>query len=252
MSNILDLVDKLSNPPAIIRHYMVDDLTMISVVRDDLLEAGTKQRAIIRTLRDSIGDKDGFVYAGPPNGYSQAAISFGCKYLGKKCNLFIMSSDREYTPSVIAREYGAEIKIISDSLKNIQEIARIYARDNNLVYLEFGLDTDIFRDNLFSSLSRVGLNLDYSGTIWLAVGSGTLLSVLMKLFKRARFGVVIVGKKYESRDERIRIFVSPDKFYEDTKIQPPYNSSLSFDGKIWPIVLENAKDGDMIWNVAGN
>lgn len=255
--NIDKLLERLSNPPIITRDYFVEKNNesrkykeIIRVVRDDLLECGTKQRAIIQTLKNI--DNSGFVYAGPANGYSQAAIAFGCYHLGKKCSIFIVSGLTEFRPTTIARNYGANINSIKGSLKDVQDEAILFAENNGYYYLEFGLDIDIFKINLKLALSSVLFDRDsYTGTIWLAVGSGTLLSILLELYPNAKFSAVIVGKEYKTNNSRVKIYKAPEKFYDPAKVIPPYNSEITYDAKVWSIVVSNARGGDMIWNVAG-
>ena len=46
------------------------------------------------------------------------------------------------------------------------------------------------------------------------------------------------------------IYNAPENLDEDAEIIPPYPSSSHYDAKTWRFVLERAKPGACIWNVA--
>ena len=65
----------------------------IKVVRDDLLDGGTKRRAFTIYVK-SKPEIDEFVYASPRQGYAQLSLAFACKDLGKKCTVTIPQGAR--------------------------------------------------------------------------------------------------------------------------------------------------------------
>lgn len=59
------------------------------VVRDDLLEGGSKRRFVDRMMRDEIENGiEEFVYGGcPANGYAQLSLTLQANAYGKKSNI---------------------------------------------------------------------------------------------------------------------------------------------------------------------
>ncbi|OQW49145.1 MAG: hypothetical protein A4S09_03520 [Proteobacteria bacterium SG_bin7] len=115
------------SPPAVI-HQIKTEGRRLYIVRDDLLPAGTKQRACIPFLRDM--NKKGFgkfIYASPFSGFAQVALAFSCQQLGYECHLFceINKADSEnkmHPFSQLAQFYGAQITLV-DSLQIGEKLA---------------------------------------------------------------------------------------------------------------------------------
>ena len=96
----LDTIDFKTNlPKPVIKEY-----DGIKVVRDDLLDGGTKRRAFTVYVK-SKPEIDEFVYASPRQGYAQLSLAYACKDLGKKCTVTIPQGER-YWLSDAAEELG--------------------------------------------------------------------------------------------------------------------------------------------------
>ena len=84
------------------------------VVRDDLLEGGSKRRFIDRLIREEINEgANEFVYGGcPANGYAQLSLTLQAKAYGKKAVFFMAkrSLDNLHPYQKQALEYGADIR----------------------------------------------------------------------------------------------------------------------------------------------
>ena len=63
------------------------------IVRDDLLEGGSKRRFVDRMIREEIAEgAEEFVYGGcPANGYAQLSLTLQAKAYGKKAIFFPLS-----------------------------------------------------------------------------------------------------------------------------------------------------------------
>ena len=79
-----------------IKPYKFPDLVIekhdeFYIVRDDLLEGGSKRRFIDRLIRESIEDGvEEFVYGGcPANGYAQLSLTLQTKQYNKKSIFFM-------------------------------------------------------------------------------------------------------------------------------------------------------------------
>lgn len=221
------------------------------VVRDDMLPGGTKQRGA--SVINKISNNE-IVYAGPWNGFAQVALSIACKKYSKKATIFMSRDD--YKTNVRAKQFGGNIIVIKNAdLKTLQNEAKQYAEINGAYLMPFGFDDDDFKTELYNNIiSALTISRDFSKTIWLVAGSGTLANVLAKVFPVAKFVLVQVGKKIwpDQIDEaRMRVIVASEKFFEPAKYQPPYTSTETYDAKLWQFARD-AEDGDMIWNVAGH
>lgn len=60
-------------------------------------------------------------------------------------------------------------------------------------------------------------------------------------------GMGAVNGNFEGVDS---VYKVPEKLDEEAKIKPPYNSTLNYDAKVWRFVLDKAKKGAIVWNVA--
>lgn len=222
------------------------------VVRDDLLPGGTKQRAmgIIKNIRE-----DEIVYCGPYNGWAQVALSIGCQLYDKKATVFMTRND--YSTNLKALAYGCNIVTMPNkTIKELQEAGSEYVKNKNAKLLPFGFDSKEFCDELYLRLiESIDLDVHFSNTIWLVAGSATLLSVLYKVFPKAKFGVVQVGKKIwpdQIQPNRTTLYIAPETFYQDARTKPPYPSVVKYDAKVWQFVMRHGCSGDLIWNVASD
>ncbi len=252
MTNITEPISITDLNPKLVTSEIINDHRVFTVIRDDLLHAGTKQRAmgIIKNIPN-----DEVVYSGPFSGYAQLAIAIGCKVFGKKATVFTTRDD--YITNLRAKKYGANIIAKpGKSLKELQTIGAEYAKKHNAYLLPFGFDSDEFREELCNKLIEAlgDINRDFNKTIWVIAGSSTLLNVLYKVFPNAKFAAVQVGKTIwpDQINDRTKLFVAPEKFYDDAINPPPYPSVIKYDAKVWQFVSRFGESGDMIWNVGGD
>lgn len=238
------------NMPIQTKVYKFRDKSL-TVIRDDLLPGGTKQRALYPYIKhiNKSNQYNTFVYAGPTQGIAQLALGVVCKYLGLHAVMFYSGKPTDITTRAI--NCGVEMHV-SESLHDAQQAAQQWCRDNGACLLPFGLHDSIFMGYLIGELRKVTANLKVE-RMWLIVGSGTLLKCLYHVFPTTYFMVVQVGKKIwpdQYDPARTRVFVAPQKFKNPTSLKPPYPSVLTYDAKIWQFVDRWAQSGDWIWNVA--
>ena len=162
----LDTIDFKTNlPKPVIKEY-----DGIKVVRDDLLDGGTKRRAFTVYVK-SKPEIDEFVYASPRQGYAQLSLAFACKDLGKKCTVTIPQGER-YWLSDAAEELGANIiEVPMGYLTNIQSKAKKYCFDNGAHLIPFGGDHPV----IIEAMRQTALSLDVNPKeIWTVMSSGVL------------------------------------------------------------------------------
>lgn len=254
------------NPTIQLSTYQIDTNT-ISVIRDDLLPGGTKQRGLMPILSALVRQGiDKFVYAGPAQGYAQIALSYCAKALGKKAVIFVarqIPGKKMYLLEK-ARDYGAEIHYVSPlhaSLIQVQYEAKVYVNTNQekghkVEYLPFGFDCPAFELSLKEQILKAWPISLIPRRLWVVIGSGLLLKVLGQVFPSTHFMVVKVGKDITNQiwdlfEDRATFFEAPEKFVQDTTILPPYPSISNYDAKLWQFIQQLSQDGDFVWNVAG-
>jgi hypothetical protein len=235
------------NPPVIMKSIEYNN-NVFNLISDGFLPGGTKQRAwqMFTNVKE-----DELVYAGPSNGFAQVALAISAKLHNKNFTMFLSNVSKITNR---ARMYGANIIILYKTpLKLLQRKATDYAKKNNSYLVPFGLDTTSFKENLYNQLSNnIKLDTTKKYNIWLVGGSATLVNVLYKLFPNSNFNLVQVGKKIwpDQVNKKTKIYIAPEKFWEATKMLPPYPSVSNYDAKVWQFVSKYGKNNDIIWNVA--
>ena len=236
-----------------IENIKIDEDTKVKVVRDDMIQGGTKQRAIDVYFK---GKGEEYIYAGPPTGYAQVALAKSGKKYNENVTIFLSRRNSDTKATKKARSLGAKIIYtrIGMNLKDLQEDAKKYKnRKSNRVLLPFGLDNEDFVQRLVICIKEAWGRKKKPQRMWLVAGSATLLKALHKVFPKCHFLIVQVGKKiWPDQLEGINhtLYISPEKFNDEAEIQPPYPTVKAYDAKLWRFVLEYGKNGDFVWNVA--
>lgn len=232
-----------------------------NVIQDGFLTGGTKQRMIAPIIKTSSCTE--FVYAGPVYGYAQIALAYVAHLLGKKATLFLEKMEPRWQLTTKALEYKPKLIEMDRPiyLKKLQKEAEEYVKkvkaekgDDYICYLSFGLykAKDVLADQIKKALPE-SLKKTQPKTMWLVVGSGTVLGALYKVFPNTFFNVVQVGATVwpDQLDlSRTRLFISPQQFQHIAKYQPPYETMSTYDAKLWIFFTKYGQDGDYIWNVA--
>lgn len=222
----------------------------IYVVRDDLLEGGTKRRGF-NVYIESFPNVETWVYASPRQGYAQLALAHSCKDLGKNAVVTIPQGKR-YWLTEEAESVGAKIiEVPMGFLTNIQAKAKKYAIEHEKTSLiPFGGDHPI----IIEAIKNVALTLDIEPPkeIWTVMSSGVLSRGLQLAFPNAKiYGVQIGHNTTEREIGRAETFRSKYKFNQECKEKdrPPFPSSLTYDSKAWEFIKERASKGALFWNV---
>ena len=220
----------------------------IKVVRDDLLNGGTKRRAFTIYVK-SKPEMDEFVYASPRQGYAQLSLAYACKDLGKKCTVTIPQGER-YWLSDAAEELGANIiEVPMGFLTNIQAKAKKYCLDNGAHLIPFGGDHPI----IIEAMRQTALSLDVNPTeVWTVMSSGVLSRGLQSAWPAAKVYGVRIGHNTTPQEQgRAETYKSRYKFQQECKEdeRPPFPSSLTYDSKAWSFMKEHANKNALFWNV---
>ena len=244
LSIIGDWEDSL--PPPVIEQH--DGFT---VVRDDLLEGGSKMRFGDYLIKNET-DVDEWVYgSSPATGYAQIALACLCKKYNKKAVIFMADRawDRLHEYQIKAIANGADMKFVPNGMLSVTEKrARDYVEQspNNRRLLPIGID----HPSVIASIVRVARNMDVSPTeVWTVGSSGTLTRGLQQAWPNASFHCVAVG--HGGDYGRATVYKCKIPFNRATKVKPPFPSAPTYDAKAWEFMKEHASKDALFWNVGG-
>jgi len=240
----VDKVDYTSSLPKLI----IKEYDGIKVVRDDLLNGGTKRRAFTIYVK-SKPEVDEFVYASPRQGYAQLSLAYACRDLGKKCTVTVPQGERYWLTNK-AVEVGANIiEVPMGYLTNIQAKAKKYCFDNGAHLIPFGGDHPV----IIEAMTQTALSLNVNPKeVWTVMSSGVLSRGLQAAWPNAKvYGVRIGHNTTRIEQGRAETFKSDYKFHQECKEpeRPPFPSSLTYDSKAWMFIKEHASKGSLFWNV---
>ena len=239
----LDDIDFKTNLPTPI----VKEHERIQVVRDDLIEGGTKRRAFYTYIKSK--DYEEFVYASPRQGYAQLSLAYACRDLGRKATVTIPEGQR-YWLTHKSEELGANIiEVPKGFLTNIQAKAKKYCLDNGAHLIPFGGDHPVIIEAMTQTAKSIGIN---PKEVWTVMSSGVLSRGLQGAWPDAKVYGVRIGHNTTSREQgRAETFKSKYAFHQECKKpeRPPFPSSLTYDSKAWTFIREHAGDDAVFWNV---
>lgn len=247
-----------TNPELVVAGYEVRPGVSVNVVRDDMLEGGTKQRALIPYLARQTGTE--FVYVSPDTGYAQLALTVAAYYTGKQATIFVAPPRAGKTRTRLtqqAADWGATVIEPANTylMKDVRAAAEKYVEQHPAAtMLPFGLQSAVLIEELACNI-RAALPADMvaPSRIWLVVGSGVILRALHQVWPDAEYHGVQVGKDIYP-DVLVGIkyvaYKAPEQFWEtSTGPLPPFPSVATYDAKLWPFVVREGRAGDLVWNV---
>jgi Cysteine synthase len=215
------------------------------VVRDDMLEGGTKRRVLGSLLARWPNNE--FVYASMSGGYGPVALAYACRDLGRRATL-IYSWHKSKPLVEKAKAAGADIVMTPKPafFNVVQKHARNYAQAHpEARLLKMGFDYPEFVEET----AELAGSLDVQPQqVWCAGGSGALTRALQKAWPGAEHHVVRVSS-VRGDFGRATQHMAPEKFTQVAKIKPPFPSAKYYDAKIWRFVEELAEPGALVWNV---
>jgi hypothetical protein len=223
-----------------------------NVIREDLLEVGTKARALDYRMANMTQSE--CVYVQPRYGYAGIALSWLANKHGKKCVLFVPES-KGITPHIQrCFDYGAEIhfrKIYG--MNGLRKYAREYCEANtDSYYFQPGLRDE---PTITACLIKTAISMNIKPKeVWSVVSTGVLQRALQIAWPDADFHAVAVARNMKPGElGKANIYSHPMAFSQCEKDihLPPFPSAPNYDAKAWRFVREHASLGAYFWNVAG-
>ena len=238
----------------------IEEYEGIHVVRDDLLEGGSKRRFIDRYIREQVEKGvNEFVFGGcPATGYAQMSLTLQAKQYGAKSTFFMakrnLNNLHEYQKKAL--EYGANIQWVNMGMLNVtmSRAKKYYEEDtNHRCIFPLGLEHPYVIEDIERLAKSIKIWYNKPITeIWSVGSSGTLSRGLQNAFPDLPVYVVSVGHKMKDREiGRAKMFRSPYKFDKPIKKEeaPPFPSAPTYDAKAWPFIKKYAKKNALFWNV---
>lgn len=231
-----------------------DSLRAVYVVRDDLLNAGTKARAASALLgQPGYAGVKTLVYVAPRAGWAAISLALAAKDRGLRLILLCPAASEPSVHQRTAYELGAELRFVRVAAMPVLQkyAAELAARLPNAVFLPLGLAAT----GTVAGLTKVaaGLKLD-PAEVWCVASTGVLTRSLQLAWPNARHRVVAVARNLKDGEKGLaEVFSHPFPFLRDEAAEhlPPYPSARNYDAKVWRFVKEHASHGALIWNVAG-
>jgi|TARA_Y100000593_G_C4248844_1_gene306082 hypothetical protein len=240
------------NPKPIIKEY-----DGIKVVRDDLLNHGSKIRFVDKYIRD-VKAKEIVFGCCPATGYAQISLPVVANKYGKKVVLFMAkrSPDKYHEYQKRGMDLGAIYEWVNMGMLSVTKsrAKKYYEEDpDNRVLFPIGLEHPTVVGSIIK-VARQNLNENDFSEIWSVGSSGTLSRGLQLAFPNKDVHVVSVGHTMSKREiGRAKFYRSDYKFDKIVKEEemPPFPSAPTYDAKAWKFVKEHAKPNALFWNVAG-
>lgn len=228
--------------------FVVEEFNGFKIVRDDLFQGGTKRRAFSRLI-DSISESE-LVYACDYYGHAAYAIALTAQEVGKSVMLFYLSPkvETDIFKKTIALP-NVKYEIVEDAKTQVEasKTAIEYAKEHGAHFFIIGLDFPEFGEKLTEIVKEA--HMDDAPEIWCMGGSGTLGRALQRAYPNIPVNIVSVGTSNFNGGTN-KIYNAPEDLDEGAEIVPPYPSSPHYDAKTWRYVLQHAKPGSYVWNVA--
>ena len=226
----------------------------ITVVRDDLLDGGTKS-ILLDGIENQYPQVTEYVYASPVYGGFQIALSAYCKKKGLKATIFCAKRNTKHSNTLKCIEYGSNIvEVYPGYLSVVEKRAKDYCEKKpNIHKFVFGANTP---ENINKITQRVKKVLQYlkrePDEIWVAVGSGTLIKGILQAVNTAKVCGVVVGANFEYSHPNLTLIKYPKPFESESRIKVDFPSMANYDRKALELCLEHKKTTNadiLFWNV---
>jgi hypothetical protein len=225
----------------------------ITVLRDDLLEGGSKTRFRPYLIKGA----DEAVFGGPICGGAPWALSVLGRQTGQKITLFYAKRQRRFwhRRQLAAEVNGANIIEVSPGYMTcIQKRARTYAKENGALFLPLGFDKPEAEEPFISFMEKVRKKAGSVDQVWCCAGSGMLARCLGKAFPESEICAVAIGlasrHEAQSFSSNVRMIKSRYRFEQETRAACPFPSCANYDRKAWEVCAKEAKGKVLFWNVS--
>lgn len=222
-----------------------------TIVRDDLLDGGSKTRF----LPHLIGDAQEIVFGGPFCGGAPWALSVIGRELGRRVTLFYAARKKLHRRQELALAAGARIvQVRPGYLTVVQKRARDYAAKAGALFLPLGFDQPAAREPFEEAMRLVRAKVGSPDEVWCATGSGMLARCLGAVFPDSHIRAVAVGlaSRWQAQDFPPNVTVQPAalRFEQECRADAPFPTCRNYDRKAWELCESSSRGSVLFWNVA--
>ena len=212
------------------------------VCRDDLLNGGTKRRALVKYLPKL--DSRKFIYAATVFGSGGWALAEACLDLGFDCKIII--SDNKYKPHW-TKKFSSQIEWqIPSPIQSLYAFSQKLAAESDAIALPLGFNDPAFKNCLTEALKEINMN---PSEIWMPCVSGTLVKAAQSTWPGAKLNAVCVAKHHGDLGAA-RKYQAMEKYHQPARNPPPFSSNIFSDAKIWSFAHQFALKDALIWNTS--
>lgn len=240
-------------PKPEIEHF--DD---VIVVRDDLLEAGSKTRFLDLLIKST--DCDEWVFGGANKiGWGPTSLAYLCKKYNKKCTTFWAKRNKPTIQQQMYLDFGGKIEWVNMGMLTVtKKRARDYYEKDiqRRRLLPLGLEHPLVSACAVKVMKDLAEHYNIKpDAVWSVGSSGTLNRSLQEAFPEAEANVIQVGHKMTEREiGRAKLYTTNYKYDKPVKEdeKPPFPSAPEYDAKGWKIMMDNRDKNkcNLFWNVA--
>tara|TARA_B100000900_G_scaffold410463_1_gene428311 strand:+ start:404 stop:1171 length:768 start_codon:yes stop_codon:yes gene_type:complete len=226
----------------------------VVVVRDDLLEGGSKIRFIDKLIKDTPCDE--WVFGGSNKvGWGPISLAYVCKKYKKKTTCFWANRKEPTWHQKEYMKYDGIIEWVKMGMLNVTlSRAEKYRKESpdTRRTLPLGLEHEWVLGSIIKVARQLNIKPD---VVWTVGSSGTLNRGLQLAFENAECHVIQTGHKMNERQiGRAKLWETKYKYDKPVKEKeaPPFPSAPEYDGKAWKIIQENMDKNkvNLFWNVA--
>lgn len=250
----LQLAAKWEDPygPLAIVPFELEGVGECFVVRDDLIEVGSKGR--FGDLLVSQIQTDTIAYVAPRVGFAAISLARLAAKYRKRLVLFCPAAAEPSLHQLKAMELGAELRFVKiAAMPVLNKYAITWAMNNNAYFIPLGLKHPL----VTAAIVKVcQLNIQQLGKritdLWCAISTGVLSRGLQIGLPRHRHHSVAVARNLKDGEAgKANVYSHPASFHQEADMVPPFPSVLTYDAKVLDIMAAHAKPRALMWNVAG-
>lgn len=226
----------------------------ILVVRDDLIEGGSKMR-FLPALTDGAAE---LVFGGPFCGGAPYGLSVLGRATGQRVSLFYAERGEPHARQAAAAANGAVLHWVPHGrISVVQKRAREYAAHAGARFLPLGFDLPEAEAPYTLAMERLQAELPWApDEVYCATGSGMLARCLARVFRRARVSAVAVGlgSRHEQQawPPNVTVVHTSYRFEDRCETHAPFPSDPYYDRKAWWHCWRQARGRALFWNVLGD
>ncbi len=238
---------------------IVEKFGNVSVVREDLIEGGSK----IRFLPNLLNRQKEIVYASPADGGAQLALSVVGRELGIKVHLFYAARKELNRRQSKAKANGAQIHLVGPMgyISHVRSDAKKFAAKIDAWYLPIGFDVPEAEDPFVEVMEKVKKKIGQPDVVWCVTSTGMMARCLGKAFPDSQIAAVSVGmvKTHEKQDFSSNVILIESGFKDLAtccKVTAPFPICPNYESKAWRLLLQaqerDTKQRALFWNVIGS